>query len=270
MELMEIVRPECVAASRAPKDKAEALQEVVRLAKASPLLKEVSEEDVLRGLREREEIGSTGFGKGIAIPHCRLDSVEGFTVGIVGIPDGVAFDSVDGEPVRLAVFMVGPTTRSSEHIRLLAVISRVLSSPGAVGEMVAAATAEALRESFLRRAVDAPLPDEEDGRSLFHVFVQDETLFADVLQVLGGTEPRFTVVLEAENASAYLWKEPLFAGLWSDNPRSFSRIIVSLVRKRMTNEIVRRIEQVAGPLEKSDKIMVTVQDVFYSAGSLTT
>lgn len=270
MELTGIVRPECVAVGRELLDKDDALRAVAALAKASPLLEGVSEEEVLRGLKAREEVGSTGFGRGVAIPHCRLESVEDFVIGIMSVPAGVDFDSTDGEPVRVAVFMVGPATQSSEHIRLLSVISRVLSSPGAVDEMVSASTAEVLREGFLRRALDEPVSEKETGRSLLHVFVQDESLFSEILQVLGGTEPCFTVVLEAENASAYLWKEPLFAGLWSDNPRSFSRIIVSLVRKSMTNEMVRRIEQVTGPLEKSTKIMVTVQDVFYSAGSLTT
>ena len=77
-------------------------------------------------------------------------------------------------------------------------------------------------------------------------------------------------MLDAENAGSYLAKVPLFAGLWRDNPSSFSRVIISLARKRMTNELVRRIEAIAGPLSKSDSVLVTVQDVFFSGGSLTT
>jgi mannitol/fructose-specific phosphotransferase system IIA component (Ntr-type) len=270
MDIIKAVRPECVRAGMSPASKADVLSEVARLAAASPAIPGTTEKEVEAGLREREEVGSTGFGKGIAIPHCRLESADDFVVGAVSAPGGVGFDSLDDEKVRLIVFIVGPARESSEHIRILSMISRALSRPDAVTEMVAASTNEMLYESLVRHLVDEPVTDGEEGRSLFHVFVQDEDLFRDILQVFGGTEPRFTAVIEAENASAYLSKVPLFAGLWHDSPRTFSRVIVSLVRKRMTNELVRRIEAITGPLSKTDSVLVTVQDVFFSAGSLAT
>jgi PTS system nitrogen regulatory IIA component len=270
MDILKVVRRECVAAGRSFADKKAALAEVAKLAAASPAVPRSSAEDVERGLREREEVGSTGFGKGIAIPHCRLDSADEFVVGAVSVPDGVDFDSLDDEKVKLLVFIVGPSTESSEHIRILSMISRVLSRPDAVKEMVSATSDEMLYESLVRHLVDEPVADKDEGRSLFHVFVQDEDLFREILQVFGGTEPRFTAVIEAENARAYLSKVPLFAGLWADSPRSFSRVIVSLVRKKMTNELVRRIEAITGPLSKTNSVLVTVQDVFFSGGSLAT
>ena len=270
MDILKVVRPECVRAGLSPADKAGALSEVARLAAASSAIPATTAQEIETGLREREEVGSTGFGKGIAIPHCRLESAEAFVVGAISVPDGVDFDSLDDEKVRLIVFIVGPARESSEHIRVLSMISRALSRPEAVTEMIATSSDEMLYESLVRNLVDEPTTDGEEGRSLFHVFVQDEDLFRDILQVFGGTEPRFTAVIEAENASAYLSKVPLFAGLWHDNPKAFSRVIVSLVRKKMTNELVRRIEAVAGPLSKTDSVLVTVQDVFFSAGSLAT
>jgi PTS system nitrogen regulatory IIA component len=270
MDIVNVVRPECVKAGLSPASKAAVLSEVASLAAGSPAVPETSAQEVEAGLVEREQVGTTGFGKGIAIPHCRLASAREFVVGALSVPDGVEFESLDGQTVRLVVFIVGPDKESSEHIRILSMISRALSRPDAVAEMVAAPSDEALYESLLRHLVDEPVPDKDEGRSLFHVFVQDEELFRNILQVFGGTEPRFTAVIEAENASAYLSKVPLFAGLWHDSPRTFSRVIVSLVRKKMTNELVRRIEAVTGPLSKTDSVLVTVQDVFFSAGSLAT
>lgn len=270
MDILKVVRRECVAAGRAPAGKAAALSEVAKLAALSAAIPNTTVEEVEKGLRDREDIGSTGFGKGIAIPHCRLDSADEFVVGAMSVPGGVDFDSLDNEKVRLIIFIVGPSKESSEHIRILSMISRALSRPDAVNEMVAASTDEMLFESLARHLADEPISDKDEGRSLFHVFVQDEELFRDILQVFGGTEPRFTAVIEAENARAYLSKVPLFAGLWADSPRSFSRVIVSLVRKKMTNELVRRIEAVAGPLSKTNSVLVTVQDVFFSGGSLAT
>ncbi len=270
MNVLEVVRRECAAAGRSPADKAAALREIARLAKASSVLDALSEDELERGLREREEVGTTGFGKGIAIPHCRLEGVKEFVVGVMSVPDGVDFDSMDDEKVRLLVFIIGPASESSDHIRVLSAMSRVLSAREAVEEMVAAPSDESLYESLVRHLTDEPRPEKGEAKSLFQVVVQDEELFREILEVFGATEPRFTAVYEAENASAYLAKTPLYAGLWADTPRTFSRVIISLVRKKMTNELVRRIEAITGPLCTCDRVLVTVQDVFFSGGSLTT
>jgi mannitol/fructose-specific phosphotransferase system IIA component (Ntr-type) len=270
MDILSLVRRECVAAGKSPSDKNAVLTEIAALAKASPVLSGLTQEEIEGGLREREEVGTTGFGKGIAIPHCRLESVPEFVVGVMSVPDGVEFDSLDGEKVKLLVFIIGPAMESSDHIRILSNVSRVLSSRDSVLEMTAAGSDEALYESFARHVRDEPRAGKGEPKSLFQVFVQDEELFRQILEVFGATEPRFTAVLEAENASSYLAKVPLFAGLWNDSSRTFSRVIVSLVGKRMTNELVRRIEGVTGPLSGCERVMVLVQDVFFSGGSLTT
>ena len=270
MDNPHVVKRECVSSGVRAADKAAIIHEVAQLAAASPALAGTAAEDIERGLLEREAIGSTGFGKGIAIPHCRLESVTQFVVGVVSVPDGVEFDAMDGAAVKLVVFIVGPDLESSEHIRILSMISRVLSSDDARNEMLAAHEDESLYESFVRHMADEPRAELGEKKSLFHVFVQDEELFRELLEVLGASEPRFTAVIEAENAATYLAKVPLFAGLWGNNASSFSRIIVSLVRKSMSNELVRRIEAVTGPLSECDRVMVTLQDVFFSGGSLTT
>ncbi|MFH1502537.1 MAG: PTS sugar transporter subunit IIA [Candidatus Eisenbacteria bacterium] len=269
MEILETVRRECVAAARTPGDKSSVLREIAALARRSELLSGATEEDIRRGLEEREAVGSTGFGKGIAIPHCRLASVERFVVGAVSIPNGVEFDSLDGGPVRLAAFIVGPASESTEHIQVLSALSRVLSNAEAVEELVRAGSDEALYESLVRHLTDEPRVEETEARSLFYVFVQDEDVFHDILQVFGGTEPRFTAVLDAAKATSYLWKVPLFAGLWRDTPESFCRVIVSVVSKKMTNEMIRRVEAVVGPLAEAKHVLVTVQETFFTAGSLT-
>ncbi|MBC8450747.1 PTS sugar transporter subunit IIA [bacterium] len=270
MNLIEILQPECIEVGASLASKTEALRLAARLASSSPALVHVGVDAILAGLEQRESLGSTGFGKGIAIPHCRLDSISQFVAGAISVPAGVAFDSLDSEKVRIIIFTVGPSGNSGEHIRLLSQISRVLSSEGAVGEMVGAESATALRESFLRHLSVDSTERQDPSRTLFRVFVQDEEMFNEILQIFGGTEPRATVVVEAENASSYLCKMPLFAGLWSDGPRSFSRLITSIVRKNMTNEIVRRIESITGPLNECENVLVTVQDVIYCGGHLET
>jgi PTS system nitrogen regulatory IIA component len=268
MTLIRALKPACIQANLRI-DSAEALlREIAALGKKAPELSAIDENRIFKALSEREELGSTAFGGGIAIPHCRLPDVEDFVVGIITLSEGVNFNAMDDAPVRLAVFIIAPDTESDEHIRILSGISQALSIPGAVDELLAQNDNEALRESFLRYVRDKANEDEDTGKNLVHVFLQNEDLFRDILQVFGSIEAASALVVEAENTNAYLSKMPLFAGFWSDNPHTFSRLIVATVGKSMTNETIRRIDRIAGGISNRDDLLVCVQDLFYCAGQL--
>ena len=270
MKLADVLRKECIAVNARLPNKSEALREVARLAKNSGVIESVGERDILAALEARESLGSTGVGKGVAIPHCRLKSVEDFVVGIVTVPSGVDFDALDAEKVRLIVFIVAPEVVSNKHVRLLSVISQRLLAPNALEDILAGQTPDDVYDRFLRGR-DVDIDDRERvAKSLIHVFIQSEDVFRDILQILTGVESGSLAVVGAENAGVYLSKLPLFASFWSDEPSNFSRIIVAVVDKNLTNETVRRIESVAGDLHESTGVMVTVQDVDYAAGSLST
>ena len=270
MKLADVLHKECIAVNAQLSDKAEALREVARLAKKSSVLEKVSEQQILVGLQARESLGSTGVGKGIAIPHCRLKAVKDFVVGAVTVPSGVGFDALDAEKVRLIVFIIAPEVVSNKHVRLLSVISQRLLAPKALEQIVAEPTPDGVYESFLRGR-DVEIDDRPRAeKSLIHVFIQSEDIFREVLQILTGIESSSLVVVGAENAGEYLSKLPLFASFWSDEPSNFGRIIIAVVDKGLTNEALRRIESVAGDLNKVAGVMATVQEVNYVAGSLST
>jgi len=262
------LRPSCVAVGRTIADKASALREIAELASGAAMPGGFRVEEVLAGLRQREELGTTGFGGQIAIPHCRLESAREFVVGLISVPEGVEFDSLDGEPVRLIAFMVGPETTSNEHIHMLSAISQALSDPDAVAAMVASTSPEDLREAFLQRARRDPGGEEPEGRNLFHLVVQDEETFHDLLRLLSEVPSVVVSVVPAEHSSLYLSKIPLFADLWRDRPRRFVRILLAIVGKGITNETIRRIERAAGPLQQRRDLLLTVQELFYCAGGL--
>jgi len=269
MNLIQIFRKECVVAGAKAMDKKDALRQMAALARQATALHSVSEETLYAAFLEREELGSTGFGDGIAIPHCRLSGINEFMIGIMSLPEGVDFLALDGIPVKLLVFIVAPDTRSDEHIRILSAISQVLSIPGAVDEMVREPTALGLQESFLRHIFDKVDTVTADNYSLFHVLIQKEEIFQDILQIFGTLEQGATVIVDAEHSNKYLRKIPMFSAFWSDEPACFCRIIMALVNKKMTNEIIRRVERVTGKLSEKTGVILTVQELFYCAGSLT-
>jgi nitrogen PTS system EIIA component len=268
MGLLNSLREECIAVGLRLSNKEQVLKQIAKTAKQSPLLDNVSEQEIIDGLKKREALGSTGFQHSIAIPHCRLENAKDFVAGLITVPEGVDFDSLDGNKVKVFAFVIAPDIKSKDHIRLLSQISRILSIPGIVDEMAAQPGNEGLKESFVRQAKDEIAPEEGEIFNIFHVFVQKEEYFRNILQVFGGIETSSAIVLDAENTSAYLSKIPLFAGIWGDKPEMFCRLIIAYVNKDMTNETIRQIENITGPLKECVRVLVVVQETFYSGGSL--
>jgi PTS system nitrogen regulatory IIA component len=90
---------------------------------------------LLEQLREREALGSTALGRGLALPHTKADVPR--TFGVLGISrDGVGFDAPDGEPVRVFLALVSPA-ESNEHLRALACVSRTFADATIVDRIVA-------------------------------------------------------------------------------------------------------------------------------------
>jgi PTS system nitrogen regulatory IIA component len=268
MKLIEVLRPECVRARADIGDKESALELVASLAKESPLLEGVSKEEILEALHEREGLGTTGFGKGIAIPHCRLEGPEGFVVGLITPSEPVDFDAMDGEPVRLFAFIIAPALDTNDHIRLLSAISQTFLDPAAVDELAHCPTSEALYESLLRYSDVEPAEKGHDEKSLIITYVQYEDVFRDLLQVFAGLDTECVAAVDAEGASVYLRKLPLFAGFWSDKESDFLRIIQTVLNRRLTNEALRRIESVTGPLDECHGVVVAILPIAYCAGML--
>ncbi len=268
MKLTDVLRPECIRTGVVFSDKAIALCEIAALAKRSPLCKHISEEDILEALQERETLGSTAFGGGVAIPHCRIKSITDFVVGILSVPEGVDFEATDSQKVRLIVFILAPAERPNAHIRLLSSVSRTLQNPKQVQKLIKAKDPGALGRDFIRYAgADIPL-EIQSPNSLLHVFVQDEHIFEEILAALSGLETGSLAVLSAESARRYLAGVPLYAGLAKSKNHSVCRVIIAIIEQRLDNEIVRRIEGITGSLRECSGVMVTIQHLAYTAGSL--
>lgn len=266
MRLLDVVDTDCCAVNVRAAGKTESLRAVAELARHSPALEGVSEEALFKALEEREALGSTGFGKGIAIPHCRLAGASGFVVGAVTLEHAIAFDAIDEQPVKLLVFIIAPEAESRDHIRMLSAISQALMIPGTIEEMLAAHSPEALVESFLRHTEAEPESKDQDHKSLFQVFVQDEDLFREVLQLVASVDGRPVAVLDGQLPEAYLVRMPLFAGFWKDDESAACKVILAVVDRRRKNETLLRIESVTGPLAERRDVLVMIQDLAYAAG----
>jgi mannitol/fructose-specific phosphotransferase system IIA component (Ntr-type) len=88
-------------------------------------------------LWEREQLGSTAIGNGIAIPHCKLEGLDRVAVAVGLAPGGVDFGAADGQPVRLFFLVASPTRAPAEHLQSLAAISRWVKGERRVERLLA-------------------------------------------------------------------------------------------------------------------------------------
>jgi PTS system nitrogen regulatory IIA component len=108
-------------------DKQGVLREFARLLKSVNRVD--SEEELLRALLERESLGSTGIGDGVAIPHGKLPMGSEMVVAFGRSRTGVDFQSMDAKPVFLFFLLVTPENKPGDHLKALARISRILKNP---------------------------------------------------------------------------------------------------------------------------------------------
>lgn len=104
--------------------KSDVIEELVQLLVQAGKFKDAR--PIVETLREREKLGSTGIGQGIAIPHGKSDQVQEIVAAFGVSKRGVEFDSLDGEPVYLIFLLVAPMEAAGLHLKALAKISRLL------------------------------------------------------------------------------------------------------------------------------------------------
>lgn len=123
MKISELLHKNSIIADLNSKDKKGVLEELA--ASVSDIAK-TDAKDIVRVLLEREQLGSTGIGGGIGIPHGKLAAIKSIVVGFGLSREGVDFDSLDNKPVHIFFLLITPTNSTGSHLKVLAQISRLL------------------------------------------------------------------------------------------------------------------------------------------------
>ncbi|CAM3683362.1 PTS IIA-like nitrogen regulatory protein PtsN [Pseudomonas wadenswilerensis] len=110
---------------------------------------ELDTQDVYEALIAREKLGSTGFGNGIAIPHCRLKGCESPVSALLHLDAPIDFDAIDGAPVDLLFVLLVPEAATDAHLELLRQIASMLDSKDVREKLRAATSNESLYQVVL-------------------------------------------------------------------------------------------------------------------------
>ena len=140
MNLRKTISKEAIVLELKSTTKPAVLEELVDLLVAVARIPD--RKAVLRAILDREKKMSTGMMNGVAVPHAKTDLVEGL-VAVIGLKkEGLDFDSLDGQPVRIIVMTLSPLKRPGPHVQLLAEISRILEDENKRQRILNATTRE--------------------------------------------------------------------------------------------------------------------------------
>lgn len=126
MSLMEFLDDRAVSIDVKTQQKEDVIRELVGLLVKAGSIKDKDVHKLVQILLNREALGSTGIGQGVAIPHGKSDCVDRLIAAFAVSKNGVSFDSLDGEPVYLFFLLVAPEDSAGPHLKALARISRLL------------------------------------------------------------------------------------------------------------------------------------------------
>ena len=140
MKITDLLKACSIELNGAPATKEETIREMVGLMAKGGNISDTDK--YMEGVFAREEEGTTGIGEGIAIPHAKNDAVRAPGLAAMVIPNGVDYDSMDGEPVNLVFLIAAPNTEDNVHLEVLSRLSMLLMDGSFKENLLKAATAE--------------------------------------------------------------------------------------------------------------------------------
>lgn len=126
MWLKQILHPDLISDDLAAKNKDDLLNELSEMMAKSTL--NLDRSKIFNVLQHREKLGSTGIGDGVAIPHGKINNIEEIVLAFGRSRKGVHFDSIDGKPVYLFFMLLAPESCTTQHLKVLARISKMMKA----------------------------------------------------------------------------------------------------------------------------------------------
>ena len=145
MKLTELIAPDRIVLGLRAADKAQALDE---LAKRAGAHLPVPAAAILTALVARERLGSTGFGRGFALPHVRLEGLPSLFCLLARLARPIDFEAIDGKPVDVLVLLLIPPDKGNDHVAALATVSRSMREESTLRAIRKAGSAAVLFEAL--------------------------------------------------------------------------------------------------------------------------
>lgn len=269
MDVFQTLKKSLCIPSLKSRKKHAVIEEIAEVLAEQPEMQGISAKEIAKGFTEREMLGSTGFGGGLAIPHCKFKGIDKFFVGLAVSRRGVNFEAIDNRKVHLFCFIVGPEDQPQGHVKLLAEVSLVLREESVRRALIAAPTQTALFEEFTRHCM-GECKEISKERKLLVLVVQGEDMTLSIIELFVELGLRGASVIESTSMGRMLSKIPLFADFinFLGSQGDYHRTILTTIPADEADDIVAKIEAITGDLDKHSGAMLMILDVPFMKGSL--
>jgi PTS system nitrogen regulatory IIA component len=251
----------------------EALLAMAELLVKNKAASDVTTDSLLKSMMNREQLGSTGVGNGVAIPHCRVPEMKNFALALTVCDSGIEWNSIDRHSVHIICAIAGPDDSTDEHLRLLAGVARVLNNGKARYDLINSKTEFTMRETFLYHLSPATSSQGMKNRKkLLLMVLQEEKVYNDIMELFLELGIEGAVTVSSDMMGPMLSNVPIFAGFMDVLGRSQPEplLILTLIPEAEVEATVSAIEGITGNLETSRGACIIVIDTQSVRGSLET
>ncbi len=147
MKIKDLIHEGLIIPELRGRTKKQVLEELVQ--QLADNNRDIDPDELLGILLEREKLGSTGIGNGVAIPHGKLQGLENIALVFGKSPEGVDFDAIDGKPVQLVFLLVAPSNSAGVHLKALARLSRLLKDKNFRQQLADSDTADSIYQAVI-------------------------------------------------------------------------------------------------------------------------
>lgn len=155
MRLDQILKIEFLKDSLSSANKVDVLAELINVLIQSGL--KIDRTKAIDVLQQREKLGSTGIGDGVAIPHGKIPDLSELVVAFGRSREGISFDAIDGKPAHLFFLLLAPENSTGQHLKALARISRMLKTPDFRRKLLDADTTSDLYKAIIEQDESCPV-----------------------------------------------------------------------------------------------------------------
>ncbi len=272
MPLYKMISKDLCIVELEGKKKLPVIEEIAARLKNHSAFADIPHSRIVEGFMARENLGSTGFGNGLAIPHCKLPELDRFFVGLAISKKGVNFDSFDGKKTNIFCFIIGPDNDPETHVKILAEVSSVLREDFVRRELMAAKSQTALYEEFLRHSTPEDISDGSLSSKLVMIVIQREEHLLEIMELFIELGIKGASISESNGMGQFLSKVPLFADFvnFLGQTDVFHRTIWALVPQNNLELLVASIEKITGDFNRHSGTMILALDVAFIKGSMET
>ena len=272
MDLSNIIDERVCTVALSSGNKEDCMRELADLACSG--LDGVTSDEVHRALLEREDVGSTGFERGVAIPHARLPQVQHFVFGVALSKHGIEYDSIDGKRTRLFFLLVGPDEDPQAYLKFLAKISRIGINQLLQKDLLAALTRRQLADTVVAHLQPMEVPSlgnsSSVGDRLLFVVIYELDYFDDIVTLFLERGIRGVSVLETKGVRGMLTGIPIFGDFLNflGEKNDMSRTMMAVVPAGEFDRLVAEIEEITGDLDTRSGAALIAVDLLFSKGLL--